>query len=136
MYEVSIDNELYSKLTGVTKDTVTCNPSEFMNMNILLDYLPAVYSGDDNRYTSKGLACFLASVNSDKNTVPKLRINLNEQFVVPTNLNEYGDLDPNRKYTTERISYKSAKPNQILYSIKQNLGKFYSNVLYKIVNDF
>lgn len=118
---VEIANELYSKQENKSKKTVEMTPAEFSTQNFLIDFLPALFETDDKRSNSNGLARFIASVNSDKNTVDKLVENLNAKF---------------KDAKGDDVSYIAAEDYQLHYNIRKNLGSYYSNMLTKIYEDF
>ena len=115
--EVQIINEVYDKSTETKKDAVEMHPSEISAMNLLYDFIPALFETDQYKLTKNGIAQFIASVNSDKNTVDKLSIDLNKEI-------EQG------------ITYRKADIKQIKENISKNLGTYYSNMLSKVYQDF
>lgn len=118
---VTITNEFYVENTRQSQSTVSLANSELNAMNVLIDFIPALFETDSTRIHSNGIAHFIAAVASDKNTLAKIGINLNSTFIDPSGT---------------KVSYRDADINQLKYNISKNLGQYYSGMLTKICNDF
>lgn len=100
------------------KKTVKFTASELAYSNFMLNFVQALSNPNSNDFVSNKKALFLASVNSDKNTIGQLRIDLNTK--IPGFDKSLIDLD-----------------NKELESlISDQFYEFYSKIFKNISNDF
>lgn len=116
---VTTVNEQYSIRSGYSKKANQLTPQEFFETGFLLDYLSGIYSTNKYRTITNNIVHFLASVNSDKNTINKIGINLNTT------------ISPN-----DSITYLEADLNDIYKKISENLGVYYANILDRVNKDY
>lgn len=100
------------------KKTTKFTISELAYSNFMLNFIPALANTSEDELISAGHAMFLASVNSDKNTIGQLKINLNT--IIPMFNKALKDLDY----------------DEYIELIRKEFGTFYSNILDNVRADY
>ena len=111
--------EFYDQ-NGESKDLTDMNVSEMSYAAIVHDFIKAFITSKDDELVGNGHALFLPSVNSDKKTIGRIRINLNKKITINGALKAIKDLS-------------SSELEQV---ISKEFGTLYTNMYNSIVDDW
>lgn len=103
-----------------SKATTAMNVNEMAYSQVVYDFIGGLMERSDNNVVGNGHIMILPSVNSDKGTIGRLKINLN----TPVYLD--GVQKPLKDFTSPELERL----------ISQEFGEFYENMYYKIVSDW
>ena len=92
------------------------NPAEMTYASVISDYIGGLMSADSTDLVGNGHIMLLPSVNSDKSTIGRIRINLNKEV----------NGIPLKDYSTE----------QLQQLIASDISKIYINMFKKVTNDW
>ena len=113
-------NEYYEEGND-TKKSIDMSVSEMTLSNFVYDYVGGLCKKPDNSIVGNGYILLLPSVNSDKETIGRIRINLNKEVEI-----EKGVFKPIRDLTISELQ-------QV---ISRELGGVYIKTYQKIASDF
>ena len=103
-----------------SKATTAMNVNEMAYSQVVYDFIGGIMERSDNNVVGNGHIMILPSVNSDKGTIGRLKIDLN----TPVYLD--GVQKPLKDFTSPELERL----------ISQEFGEFYENMYYKIVSDW
>lgn len=103
-----------------SKATTAMNVNEMAYSQVVYDFIGGLMERSDNNVVGNGHIMILPSVNSDKGTIGRLKIDLN----TPVYLD--GIQKPLKDFTSSELERL----------ISQEFGEFYENMYYKIVSDW
>ena len=103
-----------------SKPTTAMNVNEMAYSQVVYDFIGGLMERSDANVVGNGHIMILPSVNSDKGTIGRLKINLN----TPVYLD--GVQKPLKDFTSPELERL----------ISQEFGKFYENMYHKIINDW
>ena len=103
-----------------SKATTAMNVNEMAYSQVVYDFIGGLMERSDNNVVGNGHIMILPSVNSDKGTIGRLKIDLN----TPVYLD--GIQKPLKDFTSPELERL----------ISQEFGEFYENMYYKIVSDW
>lgn len=103
-----------------SKATTAMNVNEMAYSQVVYDFIGGLMERSDNNVVGNGHIMILPSVNSDKGTIGRLKIDLN----TPVYLD--GVQKPLKDFTSPELERL----------ISQEFGEFYENMYYKIVSDW
>lgn len=103
-----------------SKSTTAMNVNEMAYSQVVYDFIGGLMERSDNNVVGNGHIMILPSVNSDKGTIGRLKINLN----TPVYLD--GIQKPLKDFTSSELERL----------ISQEFGEFYENMYYKVVSDW
>ena len=103
-----------------SKATTAMNVNEMVYQQVVYDFIGGLMQRTDNKVVGNGHIMILPSVNSDKGTIGRLKINLN----TPVYLD--GVQKPLKDFTSSELERL----------ISQEFGEFYENMYYKVVSDW
>ena len=105
---------------GDEKEFTSMTVGEMFNAGFLQDFVKGfIYENDNSDLVGNGHFLFLPSVNSDKSTIGRIRVNLNKTILINGVKKQFIEL------TNEEIQ-------QV---ISNELGQFYKNIYESITND-
>ena len=103
-----------------SKATTAMNVNEMAYSQVVYDFIGGLMERTDNNVVGNGHIMILPSVNSDKGTIGRLKIDLN----TPVYLD--GIQKPLKDFTSSELERL----------ISQEFGEFYENMYYKVVSDW
>ncbi len=103
-----------------SKATTAMNVNEMAYSQVVYDFIGGLMERSDNNVVGNGHIMILPSVNSDKGTIGRLKIDLN----TPVYLD--GIQKPLKDFTSPELERL----------ISQEFGEFYENMYYKVVSDW
>lgn len=103
-----------------SKATTAMNVNEMAYSQVVYDFIGGLMERSDNNVVGNGHIMILPSVNSDKGTIGRLKIDLN----TPVYLD--GIQKPLKDFTSSELERL----------ISQEFGEFYENMYYKVVSDW
>lgn len=103
-----------------SKATTAMNVNEMAYSQVVYDFIGGLMERSDNNVVGNGHIMILPSVNSDKGTIGRLKIDLN----TPVYLD--GVQKPLKDFTSPELERL----------ISQEFGEFYENMYYKVVSDW
>lgn len=112
-----------------SKSATDMSVSEMSYAALVYDFIGSFINDEDSlKIVGNGHALFLTSVNSDKNTMSKIRINLNRGIPEITKIDSNGNTIPKpfNEYTSEELEWL----------ISREFGDFYSNMYENITQDW
>lgn len=121
LYEgVYTAKEFYDQ-TGNNKESTAMGVSEMAYAGIVHDFIKGfIYQQDSQDLVGNGHMLFLPSVNSDKGTIGRIRVNLNKTVNINGQLKAIKDLDS----------------NELEWIISKEFGTLYTNIYTAITNDW
>lgn len=120
LYEGVFTSKEFHNQVGDNKASTDMSVSEMSYAGIVQDFVGGLMQRDDSSVVGNGHVLFLPSVNSDKGTIGRLKINLNKQVTVNGVTKAVKDLD-------------SAELETL---IAQEFGKIYTKMYTSITNDW
>ena len=103
-----------------SKSTTAMNASEMTYSQVVYDFIGGLMERSDGNVIGNGHIMILPSVNSDKGTIGRLKINLNTPMYLE------GVQKPLKNFTSQEL--------EKLISLE--FGEFYENMYYKIIDDW
>lgn len=103
-----------------SKATTAMNVNEMAYSQVVYDFIGGLMERSDNNVVGNGHIMILPSVNSDKGTIGRLKIDMN----TPVYLD--GIQKPLKDFTSSELERL----------ISQEFGEFYENMYYKVVSDW
>lgn len=103
-----------------SKSTTAMNVNEMAYSQVVYDFIGGLMERSDNNVVGNGHIMILPSVNSDKGTIGRLKIDMN----TPVYLD--GIQKPLKDFTSSELERL----------ISQEFGEFYENMYYKVVSDW
>lgn len=103
-----------------SKSTTAMNVNEMAYSQVVYDFIGGLMERSDNNVVGNGHIMILPSVNSDKGTIGRLKIDLN----TPVYLD--GIQKPLKDFTSSELKRL----------ISQEFGEFYENMYYKVISDW
>ena len=120
LYEGVFTSKEFHNQIGDNKASTDMSVSEMSYAGIVQDFVGGLMQRDDSSVVGNGHVLFLPSVNSDKGTIGRLKINLNKQVTVNGVTKAVKDLD--------------SAELEIL--IAQEFGRIYTKMYTSITNDW
>lgn len=121
LYEgVFTAKEFYNPSGGDNKASTDMTVSEMSYAGLIQDFVGGLMQREDNSIVGNGHVLFLPSVNSDKGTIGRLKINLNKEVTVNGVTKSIRDLNPTELETL----------------IAQEFGTIYTKMYNAIVTDW
>lgn len=120
LYEGVFTSKEFHNQVGDNKASTDMSVSEMSYAGIVQDFVGGLMQRDDSSVVGNGHVLFLPSVNSDKGTIGRLKINLNKQVTVNGVTKAVKDLD-------------SAELETL---IAQEFGRIYTKMYTSITNDW
>ena len=112
--------EFYDQI-GDSKDSTAMSVSEMAYAGIVHDFIKGfIYQQDNQDIVGNGHMLFLPSVNSDKGTISRIRVNLNKTVNIDGQSKAIKDLDS----------------NELEQVISKEFGILYANIYTAITNDW
>lgn len=111
--------EYYDPTEG-SKPSTEMTVAEMSYAGFVYDFIGGTYVQDSKQWIGNGHALFIPSVNSDKNTIGRIKINLNKT------------VDINGR----QVAFKDLAENERIEVIKRSQGQIYTRQYEAIVNDF
>ncbi len=103
-----------------SKSTTAMNVNEMAYSQVVYDFIGGLMERSDTNVVGNGHIMILPSVNSDKGTIGRLRVNLNTPIYLD------GVQKPLKDFTSSELERL----------ISQEFGQFYENMYYKVVSDW
>ena len=122
--EVYTAKEFNDQSNG-SKGSTDMNVSEMAYSQLVYDFVGGLLDRDGSYTVGNGRVLFLPSVNSDKSTIGRLKVNLNKEVVL-TNVQGEEYSKPLKDLTSQELEQL----------ISKEFGTMYSNMYNKIVNDW
>lgn len=120
LYEGVLTAKEYHSESGDNKVSTEMSVSEMAYSSIFSDFIGGLCNQDDNSIIGNGHVLFLPSVNSDKSTIGRLKINLNKEVTI--------------NGITKSI--KQLNSNELETIIASDLGNIYTNIYKSVTNDW
>lgn len=118
---VFVTKEYHDDIDG-SKSFIDMNVDEFMHANFVYDFIGGLLTKSSERdLIGDGVVMFIPSVNSDKNTIDRIVINLNAQVQT-----ESGELKAVRDFNN----------NELRWLIAKQFGNIYTKIYEAVNSDF